>query len=299
MIKAIDNFLFKHFKWTKTELLTAILGTLIFSFSINIFIVSNHLFNGGILGISQLLSSLIEHLFNAKMNTVGLINLAINIPLFIMAYRFISKTFFRRTIICVIFQTIFLTFIPISSKMLVDELITSVLIGGVLAGIGSGLVLSSSSSMGGTDIIGIAISARNRKITVGMVGTIINTCIFIVCGLIFGVKIMIYSILYTVFASIMVDRFHLQNISSTVMIFTKREPKEIIDFVMKEIDRDVTTWEAEGTGTHSKTYISYVVLSKYELTILESHIPYLDKDAFIVKDDGVAVYGNFKKKLAK
>ena len=232
------------------------------------------------------------------MNIVGLINLAINIPLFILAYKNISKTFFFRTIICVIFQTIFLTFIPIPTKPYVDELITSVLIGGVLAGIGSGLVLRSSSCLGGTDIIGIFISTIFRSLTVGMIGSTINVIIFIICGLLFGPRIMIYSILYSVFGAIMVDRFHLQNISSTVMIFTKKDPKEIVEFVMTELDRDVTTWEAEGTGTHSKTYISYVVLSKYELTILESHIPYLDKDAFIVKDDGVAVYGNFKKKLA-
>ena len=299
MIKSLNDFLFKHFKWTIQELLIAILGTLIFAFSINTFIVANHLFNGGILGVSQLISQLIEHLFHVKMNIVGIINLAINIPLFIMAYRFISKTFFRRTVICVIFQTIFLTFIPIPSKMLVDELITSVLIGGVLAGIGSGLVLSTSSSMGGTDIIGIAISGRTKKVTVGMVGTVINAIIYGICGILFGVKTMIYSIIYIVFASIMIDRFHVQNISSTVMIFTKKEPTEIEEFVLKVLDRDLTTWEAEGRGTHSTTYISYVVLSKYELMILESHIPSLDKDAFIVKDDGVAVYGNFKKKLAK
>lgn len=299
MIKSINNFLYKHFKWTIQELLVAIAGTLIFSFSINTFIVANHLYNGGILGVSQLFSNLFEHLLHIKMNIVGIINLAINIPLFIMAYKFISKTFFRRTIICVIFQTIFLTFIPIPNKMFVNELITTVLIGGVLAGIGSGLVLSTSSSMGGTDIIGIAISGRTKKVTVGMVSTVINIFIFVICGLLYGTKIMIYSILYIVFASMMIDRFHLQNISSTVMIFTKKEPTEIEEFVLKVLDRDLTTWEAEGRGTHSKTYISYVVLSKYELMILESHIPSLDKDAFIVKDDGVAVYGNFKKKLAK
>ena len=299
MLKDINKFLYKHLKWNIKEFFIAILGTFIFSFSINTFIVANNLFNGGVLGISQLFSYLILHFLNIKVNIVGLINLAINIPLFILAYKKISKTFFRRTIICVIFQTIFLTFIPISSKPLVDELITSVLIGGVLAGIGSGLVLSTSSSMGGTDIIGIAISTINKNLTVGMISSTINVCIYLICGLLFGVKTMIYSILYTVFASIMVDRFHLQNISSAIMIFTKKEPKTITNFVITELDRDVTTWEAEGIGTHSKTYISYVVLSKYELTILESHMPMLDKDAFIVKDDGVAVYGNFKKKLAK
>ena len=295
----INNFLYKHFKWTIKELFIAIIGVFLFSFALNTFIVPNKLFNGGVLGISQLLNTLVLHFCDIKVNIVGFIYLAINLPLFILAYKSISKTFFRRTIICVIFQTIFLTIIPISNKALVDELITSVLIGGVLAGAGSGLVLSTSSSIGGTDIIGIAISSNNRKLTVGMISTIINVCIFIICGLLFGSKIMIYSILFTVFSAIMVDRFHLQNINSTVMIFTKKSPEKICQFVIDELGRDVTTWEAEGTGTHSKTYISYVVLSKYELIILENQMAHLDKDAFIIKDDGVAVYGNYQKKLAK
>ena len=299
MIKRLENKMYKDLKWDFKELFKAILGAFVFSFAVNIFIVPNNLYNGGVLGISQLLSKIIKSFINTDINIIGLINFLINVPLFIMAYKHISKTFFFRVIICVIFQTIFLTVIPIPNKMLVDELITSVLIGGVLAGIGSGLVLSTSSCMGGTDIISIAISSKNRKLSVGIIGAFINIIIFSICGLLYGVKIMIYSIIYAVFGSIMVDKFHLQNISSTVTIFTKEEPVKIIEFVKKELDRDVTTWEALGKGTDSKTFISYVVLSKYELSILESHIPELDSNAFIVKDDGVAVYGNFKKKLAK
>ena len=293
------NILYKLFRWDLFELFKAILGVFIFSFAINRFILPNHLYNGGVLGISQLLSNGIKGLFNVQVNIVGLVNFLINLPLFILAYKNISKSFFFRTIICVIFQTLFLTFIPIANKVMVDELITSVLIGGVLAGIGSGFVLSTSSCMGGTDIIGIALSSKNKNLSVGKIGAVINLFIFLICGGLYGIKIMIYSILYVVFASIMVDHFHLQNISSNVLIFTKKEPDKIVEFVMKELDRDVTTWEAEGRGTLSKTYISCIVLSKYELAILERHIPELDKDAFIVKDDNVSVYGNFQKKLAK
>ena len=288
-----------YFKWSIIELLTAIVGIFLFSFAINRFIIPNSLYNGGVLGISQLLGKLVSKLHKFNFNIVGLINLMINIPLFLIAYKNISKTFFRRTIICVIFQTIFLTFIPIPSKVVVDELITSVLIGGVLAGMGSGLVLSSNASMGGSDIIGVALSTKSRKLTVGGFGIILNVIIFSICGLLYGTKIMIYSIIFTVFASIMVDKCHIQNINSTVMIFTKNEPKKIVDFVLNDIDRDVTTWEATGAHDKSKTYISYVTLSKYELERLERHIPELDKNAFIVKDDNVSVYGNFKKKLTK
>ncbi len=295
----IEKKMYEKLKWNFKELFTAIIGACIFSIAVNIFIMPNNLYNGGVLGISQLVSNLVNSIFKFKINIVGMVNFLINLPLFIIAYRKISKTFFFRTIICVIFQTIFLTFIPIPEKRLVDEVITSVLIGGVLAGIGSGLVLSTSSTMGGTDIVSIAVSSKNRKLSVGMIGASINVVIFSICGILYGVKTMIYSIIYTVFGSMMVDKFHIQNISSTITIFTKKDPKKIVDFVLHELDRDVTTWEAIGTGTDSKTYICYVVLSKYEESVLESHIKELDKDAFMVRDDGVAVIGNFKKRLAK
>ncbi len=299
MSKKKDNFLYKYFKWKPIEFVMTLVGVFIFSFAINRFIVPNNLYNGGVLGISQLLSKLVYKLFHIKGNIVGIINLLINIPLFIIAFKNISKTFFFRTLFCVLLESFLLTIIPVPKTMLVDELITSVLIGGVLVGIGAGIVLSTSSCLGGTDIIGIALSSKNKSLSVGKIGMSINVVIFGICGLLYGERVMIYSILYSVFDSIVVDKFHIQNISSTVIIFTKDEPKKIVDFVIEELDRDVTTWEAEGTGTHSKTFISYVVLSKYELERLERHMPELDKNAFIVKDDNVSVYGNFEKKLTK
>ena len=250
-MKKLESKMYDKLKWNYKELIIAIVGAFIFSFAVNVFILPNNLFNGGVLGISQLLSRLVNSVFNFKMNIIGIVNFSINLPLFIMAYKKISKTFFFRTIICVIFQTIFLTFIPIPKNILVDEVITSVLIGGVLAGIGSGLVLSTSSTMGGTDIVSIAVSSKTKKLSVGLIGGSINIVIFSICGALYGVKTMIYSIIYTVVGSIMVDRFHSQNISSTVTIFTKKDPQKIVDFVMHELDRDVTTWEAIGTGTDS------------------------------------------------
>ena len=48
---------------------------------------------------------------------------------------------------------------------------------------------------------------------------------------------------------------------------------------------------------NTKTYISYVVLSKYELQRLERNLVDLDKNAFMVKVNGVEIDGNFQKKL--
>lgn len=298
-MKKIDKFLHKTFRWNLKDLVKAITGALIYALAINLFIVPNSLYNGGILGISQLLRTIIITTFNLDLNIdiAGIINFIINIPLLFIAYKVISKTFFGRTVICVCFTTIFLTLIPIPEKALIDDLLTNVLIGGILCGLGSGKLLSSHGSGGGTDIIGIALSMKNRNLSVGKIGGTINLFIYAVCGILYGIPTMIYSIIYAVIGSLVVDNTHEQNVVSYVMVFTKKMPDTITDFIQKELNRDATVWEGTGAYNKTKTYICYSALSKYEVQKLERNIKHLDKDAFMIKNEGVGVDGNFEKHL--
>lgn len=289
------------FKWNMKELVKAVFGCFLFAFAVNLFIVPNSLYNGGILGLSQLIRSLLEHYlqFDLVFDISGMINFLLNVPLFIIAYKFISKTFFRRTLVCVAFQTLFLTIIPTPDAALIPELLTCVLIGGMLAGFGSGMTLSASGSGGGTDIIGLVISMKNKNLSVGKIGGSINVLIYFICGILYGIPVMIYSIIYAVVASLVVDQTHEQNICSYVIIFTKKKPDLIIYFIKDELKRDTTYWEGFGGYDKSKTYILYSALSKYEMQRLERHLPELDSNAFMVKSEGVGIDGNFRKQLTK
>lgn len=299
-MKNIDKFLHKTFRWNLKDIIKAITGALIYALAINLFIVPNSLYNGGILGISQLIRTFTVTTFNLDLtiDIAGLINFIINIPLLFIAYKKISKTFFGRTVICVCFSTLFLTIIPIPEKALIDDLLTNVLIGGILCGLGSGKLLSSHGSGGGTDIIGIALSMKNRNLSVGKIGATINMFIYVICGLLYGIPTMIYSVIYAVVGSLVVDNTHEQNIISYVMIFTKKNPDIITDYIKEELNRDATVWEGTGAYNKTKTYICYSALSKYEVQKLERNIKTLDKDAFMIKNEGVGVDGNFKKYLA-
>lgn len=300
-MQEINKKLDKIFKWDIKESLKAIIGCFIFAFAINFFIVPNSLYNGGILGIAQLIRSVLEDYCNLSFNfdVSGIINLFINIPLFILAYRVISKTFFRRTLVCVIFQTFFLTIIPTPTEAILSDALTCVLIGGIICGFGSGITLSASGSGGGTDIIGLAISMRNKKLSVGKIGGVINVGIYIVCGILYGIPTMLYSIIYAVISSLIIDKTHEQNICSYVIIFTKNKPTSIINFIKEELERDTTYWEGIGGYDNSKTFISYSALSKYEMQRLERHIKELDSSAFMVKSEGIGIEGNFKRALTK
>ena len=291
--------IFKLFNWGWFKFSKCILGIFISSLAINLFIVPNNLYTGGILGLSQLIRTMLISVFGVdfKLDISSIIYYAINFPLFLIAYKKISKTFLVRTLFAVTINSLFLIIIPIPSIPLINDLLANVLIGGILGGIGIGMALSTGSSTGGTDIIGIMLSKKNKKFTVGNIGLIFNIVVYSICGIKYGIEIMIYSIICAIFETIMIDKNHTQNICSEAFIFTKENPEKMISFINNELKRGATYWEAVGGFTQTKTYIVYTVLSKYERMRLGRHMKDFDEKAFMVGDDGVEIKGLFDKYL--
>lgn len=287
--------IFRLFNWGWFKISKCVLGLFLSSLAINLFIVPNNLYTGGILGLSQLLRTMINSAFHLNFDISSIIYYIINLPLFLIAYKKISKTFFARTLFAVTINSLFLMIIPIPSKPLIQDLLGNVLIGGILSGIGIGMALSTGSSTGGTDIIGLVFSQKNNKFTVGNIGLVFNIIVYGICGVLYGIDIMIYSIICAIFETIMIDKNHTQNICSEAFIFTKENPQKMIYFINYELKRGATYWEAIGGYTGTKTYIVYAVLSKYERMRLERHMKEFDEEAFMVGDDGVEIKGYFDK----
>ena len=289
----------KTFEWGWFKVCKCLLGLLIFALGINLFIVPNNLYTGGILGMAQLIRTAIVSVFNINTNIdiSAIIYYLINIPLFVFSYKRLSKVFFNRTLFGVTISSIFLAIIPIPNEPLMNNVLANTLIGGMLSGIGVGMVLSTGSSTGGIDIIGIVLSQKNSVFTVGNIALFFNVIIYGICGLMHGIETMLYSMFYAVFETVMTDRNHMQNINSETFIFTKEHPEKIINFINNNLKRGATYWEAVGGYTNTKTYIVYTVLSKYERMRLERHMDEFDKNAFMVGNDGLLVKGEFKKYL--
>ena len=283
--------------WNLKDVIKMLIGTLMFCTAINIFVVPNDLFTGGVLGLSQLIRSIIIDLLklNITFDFSGILYYIINIPLFFLAYKNLSKSFFFRTLIVISIQTLMLTLIPTTS--ILDDKLTNVLVGGLLGGAGLGIILSCGASTGGSDIIGLVLAKKNNELSVGKLGLILNVFIFSITGIMYGLQTMIYSIIYSFVDSLMLDKMHEQNICSTAFIFCKKNPKELNNYIKNELNRDFTYWDAKGGYDDSRTYIIYTALTKYELIKLERKIKESDYNAFMVKSDGVGIKGEFEKKF--
>lgn len=298
-MKKINDRLHKIFNWNLSEMIKNIFGLIIFCIGINLFVEPNHLYSGGILGLAQLFNRLINDLMGKEIYLTGLMYLIINIPLLITAYFSISKSFCARTLLTVGLQTIILDVIPIPSNPLVSDTLTNVLIGGALAGIGIAHILSATGSTGGTDIIGIILTNKYKGFSVGKFAVSFNIVIFSISGILYGLPTMIYSVLYTIIENFSIDRLHDQNVSTCVTIFTKKKPTKIVEYIKNEIDRGATCWEGTGIYDNSKTYVTYIALSRYELHKLEKYLEVTHQEVFLIKNDYVGIDGDFKKRLSK
>ena len=214
----------------KKELITqgvyAVGGSFLFAFGVNVLITPLGLYNGGFMGIAQLLRTFIVQGLHvpvpAGVDLSGFIYFIMNIPLFYMGYRVLGRGFAVKTLITVGIQSVFLTIVPIPAAPLVDDYLTSCIIGGIVAGTGTGLVLRGRSSGGGQDIIGLCCTKKYPGFSVGRINILMNIFVYAICLFMFNIEIVIYSLIYTTILSVAIDHVHIQNINMSVMIFTKK-----------------------------------------------------------------------------
>ncbi len=275
-----------------------VIGGFLFAVGLNLFIVPLDLYSGGVIGMAQIIRTVLAqyaHMDFGQLDIAGIINFLMNVPLFILAYRSISRKFFLKTLLCVLTQTVAFTIVMIPSTPILDDVLAACLIGGLICGFGIGLALRSGGSGGGLDILGVYFTKKFSDFSVGRLSNIINVLVFGVCAILFNVTTAIYSIIYTACMYLVVDKTHYQNINMTAMIFTKEE--EVQESIMKEMGRGVTYWKGAGAYTKTDTHILVTVISKYEVTQLKKIIYKIDPRAFVIFNEGMSISGNFEKRL--
>lgn len=277
----------------------AIGGSLLFALGVNLIITPLGLYNGGFMGIAQLLRTFLVSGLKlpvpSGVDLSGIIYFILNIPLFYLGLKILGKEFAAKTLITVTIQSIFLVAVPIPAVPIIEDYLTSCIIGGIIAGTGTGLVLRGRSSGGGQDIIGLCCSKKYPNFSVGRINILMNIFVYLICLFMFNIEIVIYSLIYTTVLAVALDRVHIQNINMSVMIFTKK--KGISKAIIEQTGRGVTNWDGEGAYTNKTSYILLVLISKYEVGQIKQIVHSIDPNAFMIFTEGCSVDGNFEKRL--
>lgn len=276
-------------KWIQYGELIA--GSVLFAIAMNCFITPCGLNTGGFVGLAQIVSWLL--LGNFRLT--GLINFCFNIPLFILSWKSISRSFFAKTVLSLCIQSVLLSAIPILETPVLADIISNVIFGAVLGGIGIGLCLLSSGSAGGMDILGVYFSRRGANISVGKISYIINAVVLTWSALLFDLQSALYSLLLVMIMYYVCDKVHYQNISVYALIIT-RNPA-----VKKEITsrtrRGVTWWNGKGAYTGTSYEILLCIMDRYEVNFIKKITYQNDPHAFFLLCHGTPLLGNYEKHL--
>ena len=191
-----------HNRWSK--LATAVAGAVLMAVAINLFIVPQGLYTGGLLGLCQVIRTLLVTKLGvtANFDIAGLIYLASNVPLLLLAYKTLGRTFVLRLTICTVVNSLSMSIIPVPAQPIIPDLLTSCMVGGILVGFSSGLMLTCGGSSGGMDILGLYLSKKGTGFTVGKFSLLFNAMLYTLCLLLFNAQTAIYSAIYTVFSPV-------------------------------------------------------------------------------------------------
>lgn len=278
-----------------------VMGSLIFAASVNFIIAPIGLYNGGFTGIAQLIRAFMIMGLGVKMpawiDFTGIFNLLLNIPLLIYSNKIVGKKFTFNNIVSITLSSIFLAFIPVATNPKIDDFLTACIVGGVIGGIGTGMMLRGGGSSGGADIIAMCRIKTNTDASVGRLNTYINFIVYGICLFVFDVQVAVYSFIYAAIKAVFIDKMHTQNINVQVIIITKVDGVD--KAINKVLGRGVTAWNGKGSYTDEDVHILISAISKYEISQLKNIVLKTDPSAFMIYTEGEGISGNFKRHLTK
>ena len=282
------------------RLALAVVGELITAAGINLFIIPLGLYSGGTLGVCQLIRTMLQtylHLDFGTFDIAGVLYLITNIPILIFAWRVLGRGLAMRTIVCTAAYSVFASLIPVPAQPIVSDYLTACILGGILNGVGSGIVLTCGCSGGGLDAVGLCLGKLGSNVSVGRFSILFNAVLYSICLIIFNPEVAIYSVVYNFLTSIVLDRMHQQNVTVQALIFTRENENVLADFIIKQLGRSVTYWTGVGAYTKDDVHVLCVCLSKYEIEELLHMVHSVDPHAFLTVQEGTRVFGNFPRKL--
>ncbi|WP_342564511.1 YitT family protein [Paenibacillus sp. FSL R7-0345] len=265
-----------------------VLGASMMAVALEIFLVPNELIDGGITGISIMLS----HIFHIPL---GILLTLLNLPFLIIGYKQIGKTFALSTLFAVIIMSVGTQLLHPVNPITVEPLLAAVF-GGVILGVGVGLVVRYGGSLDGTEIVAILV-AKKLPFSVGEVVMFFNFFILSGAGFVFGWNNAMFSLIayYIAFKMIDVTLEGLDQSKSVWIISDKF--RDIGEALTERLGRGVTYLDGEGGFSGENKKVIFVVITRLEEAKLKSIVEDWDSDAFIAIGNIHDVKGGrFKKK---
>lgn len=272
------------------KIIVVLLGALLNAVSLNLFLIPADVYSSGFTGVAQLLSSAIIDYTDFSIST-GILLLLLNIPVAILGWLKVGKTFTLYSFLSVVATTVFLGFIPLQS--LSDDILLNAVFGGVILAVGVGFTLKYGASTGGLDIIAMVLSRMKDKPIGGYI-FLLNAIIIFTAGLLNGWEKALYTLVALYATTRVIDTIHTRHVKLTAMVVTKKA-EALKQAIHSKLVRGITTVPAKGGFTNEPKDMMIIVITRYELYDLERIIKEVDPNAFTNIIQTTGIFGFFRK----
>lgn len=272
---------------TAVRIFCIILGAALSSVGLEIFLYPNNIIDGGVVGISMMVSFLSGY-------PLGIFIFALNVPFFIIGYKQIGKSFLFSTIFAVICLSIGVSLLhPV--KSLTNDIFLAAVFGGIINGMGVGLIIRSGGSLDGTEITAIILD-KKVSFSVGEIVLFFNIFILGSAGFVYGWDHALYSLVTYFIASKVIDIVVEGIDESKAVTIVSSKHEEIKDAVIARLGRGVTILHGEGGYSKELTNVIYVIVSRLELAKIKKIVLDFDPDALFTVGNVEVAGKKYKKK---
>ena len=250
-----------------------LLGALVGGTAYPLFLTPNRIAPGGVTGVATILNYLLHW-------PVGIVSLALNIPLFMIGYRAMGKIFAFRSLVATVLFSLFIDILPLSP--MTDDPLLGALYGGVLLGIGLGLIMRGGATTGGSDMIARMVHKRFQFISTGAFLFAIDFAVVSAAGVLIGTTEALYALINIFLTAKVMDVVIIGFSSNKACFVISSRWREISERIMKDMDRGVTQLTARGGYTGEERPTLLCVISRSEITAFKRILREEDENAFVI-----------------
>ena len=285
----MQKFGLKKLYFSSQDYLLILLGTLMYGFGFNAFILSNEIITGGVSGICALIFFATKGLIPVSMSYF-----VINVVLLVFAFRVLGVKFLIKTIFGVICLSLSLKLFEIlfaGHGLLQSQPFMGIIIGAAINGVGLGIIFAANGSTGGTDIVA-AIVNKYKNISIGRA---LLFCDFIIISssyvLFQNIDRIFFGFVEMVVSNYMLDMILTANRQSVQFLIFSQKYEEITKHILNDLGRGCTLLEGEGGYSGKPVKVVVLLAKKSESNSIFRLVKSIDNQAFISQSVVRGVYG--------
>ena len=276
------------------DILAIIFGAGIFSFGIYFLVIPFHFYEGGATGITLITYYLLKI-------PVSLMNLLINIPLFILAWKLLGKKSLYLSLLGTFSVSAWMAIfeaIPLSHRYhhfifnaFKGDILLACIASGVVLGLGLGIIFNAGGTTGGTDILA-RIFNKYTSLSMGKLMLIVDAIVLTTVVIVFqDVRTAMYTLFFILIDTLVIDLIGEGGFAGKGFLIVTSKPEEIAKKVSDDLGRGITFIRGMGYYSRKDLDIVYCVVSRNEMKQMKDIINQIDPFAFITISEAHEILG--------